>query len=329
MPIFNKRWGVAMNELRSALKHKKPNQVKDAASLNSLLNLLNDNRVTGAVVPKGEIVNPVPVESPGATEPVKAAPIVERAPAIAPAPQSPAASQGSVAPVSLNKIAFTGRLMSGKDYVSEQAGLKVFSMASPLYALQKFFFGTDDKTLPGARTFLQQAGQIGRGEISAAYPLSIERANFIRLVRDISKELPADLQVSWKLFGNSPDLWIDAMLNRVNTYLETNPTGKVAITNVRFANEMQRLTAEGFVHRHVLCSSSTWTARLKTVGLTPESPACKDFSEHLAAALDADVTRKISQQKNGAKLAAIWSDSVPTPSSRLLTIAEFVNQFSK
>lgn len=314
-----------MLELKNSKKWRPPNKAKDSASLNSLLGFLNNSEITGAQVPKG-VINPVPVESPDATEPVKAAPIVSE-----PAPQSPAASQGSVASAPLNKICFTGRFLTGKDFVAAQAGLTIFSLASPLYALQKLFFGTDDKTLPGAREFLQTAGQIGRGELSAALPLSIERANFIALVRERAhRDLITDsFSVDWARYGASQDLWLDAMMRRVQDYLAEYPGARVGVTNARFENEFKRLTAEGFAHRHVLCSASTWTARLQKVGLTPDSPACKDVSERLAAALDADVTRKISQQKNGAKLAAIWSDSVPPPSSRLLTIAEFVNQFPK
>lgn len=314
-----------MNELKSNIKHRKPNPVKDAAGLSSLIGFLNDPRVTGAVVPKGEqqftgaeVARPAAVAA--TLKPTPEPVLTQQPPAV---PQTPA-------PVSLNKICFTGRLMSGKDFVSEQAGLKVFSMASPLYELQKFFFGSDDKTLPGARAFLQQAGQIGRGEISAAYPLSIERANFIWLVRSISKELPDDLQVSWKLFGNSPDLWIDAMLNRVNTYLESNPTGKVAITNVRFQNEYTNLTAAGFVPFHVMCSPATWAERLKNAGMTPESPAIKDLSESMAIALNQSVTKQLSAQRQGAKLRCIWSDDkVACPSPRLLTVSEFVAMFPK
>lgn len=49
-----------MNELKSALRHKKPNPVKDAAGLASLIGFLNDPRVTGAVLPKGEAPSAFP-----------------------------------------------------------------------------------------------------------------------------------------------------------------------------------------------------------------------------------------------------------------------------
>lgn len=313
-----------MNELKSNKKFRSPDKAKDSASLNSLLGLLNNPLVTGAVVPKGAVINAVP-EPPGATEPVKAAPIVEE-----PAPQPQAASQGTVAPVSINKVVFTGRLMSGKDFAAEQAGLKVFSLASPLYALQQLFFGSDDKTLPGAREFLQTAGQIGRGELSAALPLSIERANFIALVREYAERLPADLSVDWLAYGRHENLWLDAMLLRVKKYLSENPGARVAVTNARFQNELTRLTAEGFVPFHCMCSAATWGTRLGKVGLMPESTACKDISEQLAASLDNNVIKTLSKAPRGPKLRCIWSDEkMQPPSGRLLTVAEFVNLFSK
>lgn len=314
-----------MNELKSAIKHKKPNPVKDQAGLSSLLSLLNNPAITGAVVPKSTITKASPAASPGATVPRKAAPIVEQ-----PTPQSQSASQGTVAPISLNKVVFTGRLMSGKDYVSEQAGLKVFSMASPLYALQKLFFGAADKTVPGAREFLQTAGQIGRGELSAALPLSIERANFIALVRAHAERLPDDFSVDWPSYGRHENLWLDAMLLRVRKHLDNNPGARVAVTNARFSNELTRLTAEGFVHFHCMTSAPTWSARLQKVGLMPESPECKNISEHLAAALDANVIKTLSGAKHGPKLRAVWSDEkMQPPSGRLLTVSEFVAMFPK
>lgn len=315
-----------MNELKSVLKHKKPNPVKDSQGLTSLLNLLNDNRVTGAQVPKGTVVNPVPkAEFSGVTAPDRAAPVVEE-----PTPLPPAASQGPVASVSINKVVFSGRMMSGKDFSAEAAGLKIFSLAEPLYALQALFFGTADKTAPGAREFLQTAGQIGRGEISAALPLSIERASFAVLVRDHAYQLPDDFSVDWSRYGGHQDLWLDAMLLRVNRYLANNLGARVAVTNARFSNELTRLTAEGFVHFHAMTSAGTWTARLQKVGLLPESPACKDVSEHLAASLDQNVIKTLSGAKHGPKLRCVWSDEkMSPPSGRLLTVSEFCAMFPK
>lgn len=221
--------------------------------------------------------------------------------------------------------------MCGKDLCAERAGLKVFSFAEPLYRMQLAFFGNSNKTLPGARAFLQAAGQIGRGEISAAYPLSIERASFISLVQQwASRGSGDDSGVDWSLFGTYPDIWLDALLRRVETYLKANPGSRVAATNVRFQNEYTKLTSAGFVPFHVMCSPATWAERLKTAGITPESPALKDVSEQLAAGLDQSVTKQLSAQRQGAKLRCIWSDDkVACPSPRLLTVPDFVAMFPK
>lgn len=305
-----------MKELQSGKSYKKPNPVKDAKGLSSLVSFMNDARISGAVVPK----------EPSGAVAITEAPIVQREPT----PEQPPAPAPTTAPISLNKIALTGRLMSGKDYVSERAGLKVFSIASPLYALQKLFFGTDDKTLPGAREFLQTAGQIGRGELSAALPLSIERANFIALVREYASRLPEDFSVDWPAYGRHENLWLDAMLLRVKKYLVENPGARVAVTNARFSNELARLTTEGFTHFHCMCSALVWSARLQKASLSPESPACKDVSEQLAASLDQNVIKTLSKAKNGPKLRCVWSDEkMSPPSGRLLTVAEFTAMFPK
>lgn len=316
-----------MQELKSNRKFRPPNKVKDAASLNSLLGFLNNPAVTGAVLPKGEIVNAIPVEAaqpPGATA-IKETPAIER-----PTPAQLPVSSPAVAPASLNKIAFTGRFLSGKDFAAEAAGLKVFSLAQPLYGLQEYFFGTSDKTVPGAREFLQTVGQWGRGEISKQYPLTPERALFCQSIRDNRSEFAADLGVAWQLFGSDPDLWLNALLARVNTYLGKNPGARVAVTNARFENELKRLTAEGYVHFHCLCSAPTWSARLQKVNLAPDSPATRDISEQLAASLDQNVIHSLSKAKQGPKLKCIWSDEkMQPPSSRLLTVKEFSALFPK
>lgn len=310
-----------MNELKSNLKHKKPNPVKDAAGLSSLIGFLNDPRVTGAVVPKGE--------NPGAVAITETPTVKPTPPPVSPPATAPVQSPAPVA--NITKVAFTGRLMSGKDRCAEQGGLKVFSFAEPLYRMQFAFFGNANKTLPGARAFLQAAGQIGRGEISATYPLSLERACFISLVQQWAARVTNDDSgVDWSLFGTYSDIWLDALLRRVEVYLKANPGSRVAATNVRFQNEYTKLTSAGFVPFHVMCSPATWAERLKAAGMTPESPALKDVSEQLAAGLDQSVTKQLSAQRQGAKLRCVWSDGkVACPSSRLLTVSDFVALFPK
>lgn len=331
MPIFNKQWGCRLKELQNAKKFLPPNKAKDAAGLSSLIGFLNDNRITGAVVPKGEVVNASPVES-------VVAEVVRPAPAAAtldPTPkqvstQQPIAAPKTPAPAAnLTRIFLSGRFKTGKDFACTQAGFKILNAADPLYFLARYFFG--DRPKDQVRTFLQTVGQIGRGTTSAEYSLTIERACFIEAVRKASKnwnkEVAVTLRVDWSSYGKNENIWLDSLVARA----KSEPAGaKIAISGVRFQNEFSRLSAEGFVHFHCMASAASWSERLKKAGLTPESPACKDISEQLAASLDQSVTKQLSAQRQGPKLRCIWSDErVPAPSARLLTIAEFCGLFPK
>lgn len=301
-----------MNELKSNLKHKKPNPAKDAQGLSSLLGFLNDGRVTGAVLPPG-------VKPSGAVA-ITETPVMQREPTPA---QSPV-SVPTTAP-SLARVFLTGRLKTGKDFIAEQAGCKIFALADPLYFLAEYFFGKQPKD--AARAFLQTVGQWGRGTVSADYPLTPERALFCQSVRDNRSEFETAFKVEWASYGRNENIWLDSLIAR----MAAEPVGaKVAVSGVRFQNEFTRLVAEGFVPFHVMTSAPTWTARLQKVNLSPDSPECKNTSEHLAASLDANVIKTLSKAKHGPKLRAVWSDEkMQAPSGRLLTVAEFVSMFPK
>lgn len=217
------------------------------------------------------------------------------------------------------RVFLTGRLRSGKDNALERLGYTMQSFAEPLYALQEMFFGTRDKSLSGAREFLQTVGQWGRGEINEQYRLTPARATFIILIRSLAaaKQLP-DLGVDWKNFGQE-NLWIDALLRRVGP----GTTEKVGVSNVRFDNEYSRMTESGWTHYHVMCSPQTWTKRLAKSGMNPKSPSLNDLSERLAIGLDADVYSRIKLKPTGGKLRVIWNDDdVKPPSPRLYTLTE-------
>lgn len=305
-----------MKELSSNKNFKKPNPVNDAKGLSSLVSFMNDARISGAVVPKGAVT----VEAskpPGATAvPIKAAPIVEQ-----PTPQSPAASQGTVAPT-LRRVFLTGRFKVGKDHIAVQAGCKIFNAADPLYFLAAYFFAGQKKD--DTRAFLQTVGQWGRGTVSAEYPLTPERALFIK---KIHSEFGHGMtqEVHWGSYGQNENIWLDSLIARAAK--ETAETS-VAVSGVRFNNEYAALSAAGFIPFHVMTSGSTWAARLQAVGLTPDSPACKDVSEQLAVALDKKVVETLSKTKHGPKLRCVWSDDkLAPPSGRLLTVGEFCAMF--
>jgi hypothetical protein len=223
------------------------------------------------------------------------------------------------------KLFFTGRIAAGKDFVAAAAGAKVYGFADPLYALAKHFFGIEvtaeeNKDIPGMRVFLQTVGQWGRGTINASYPLSMTRALFVTAIRSLaaSGALDGIPGVQWEDFGRKEDIWLDSALHRVG-----EESGRVAITNVRFANEYNRLKEEDWQSWHVVCSTATWRKRLALKSLTPDSPQVKDTSEQLAISIDRDALMQI--RSTGKKLRCIWNDpDVMSPSPRFFSVAEFV-----
>lgn len=210
-----------------------------------------------------------------------------------------------------SRVFTTGRLNAGKDTFLTALGRNIHGFADPLYAIQKAFFGTDNKKLPGARTFLQQVGQWGRGTITDKYPLTAERAVFTTLIRAMGSQL--GLGVDWEAFGKTDALWVDALLARVSGI------DNIGVSNVRFKNEREALTAAGFTHYHVMASPQTLARRWSAAGILPNSPALTDISEQMAISLDKAALD--AGRKPGGKLRVVWSDNhVPSPSPRFITL---------
>jgi hypothetical protein len=301
----------------------------DVAALNALLGMMNNPDITGAVVPKGAAVrtNEVLQDKSGATV-IASDPAVA---ALAPLPKAtptplPAAP---TTPRNPQKIFYTGLIGAGKDYVAEQTEATIFGFADPLYHLVEYFFGVTvnrhkGKEIPGVRQFLQAAGQWGRGEINEQYPLTPARACFITMIRSLGEmgRFDTSFEVNWTSYGRNKDIWLDGVNRRVERYLDADPASRVAITNVRFMSEFKRLPELGWTHYHVMCSPETRAKRVSVVG----NP--KDISEALATALNSNVTKQISAQPKGPKLRVIWNDTVPAPSSRLYSVAEFLREIS-
>jgi hypothetical protein len=215
------------------------------------------------------------------------------------------------------RVFTTGRLRVGKDHILKSLGYSIHGFADPLYALARMFFGTDDKSTPGIREFLQAVGQWGRGTVTEQYRLTPMRAVFLTMMKSMAStgSLPGDMGVDWRKFGHA-DLWVDALLSRASS----DPLARIAVSNVRFENEHARLTQGGWTHYHVMCSPATWEKRLRTSGLTSKSPAVTDESEKMAAFLDKDVYERLRLKPAGPKLRVIWNDEeVAPPSPRLYT----------
>lgn len=320
-----------MNELKDrALKRPLDRSAMggDVGALNNLLGMLNNPAITGAAAPKPGDDG---AEGDGATQ-LPADPAVAASRKVAPAlkPVTPAPRRK----ITGLKFAFTGRLKAGKDYVAAALNAKIFGFADPLYALQDHFFGTHavtdpkQKDIPGARQFLQTVGQWGWGAVNEKYQLTPARAAFITMIRSLGAAgvFPAELQVDWESYGKDKEIWVKAALRRIDEFIAANPGQRIAIVNARFDHEFKPLKEAGFEHYHVMCSSKTWAERIAKAGLNEKSPAVLDMSEKLAHALDQNVIKQISAQKSGPMLKAIWNDSVPSPSQRLYSLQNFLQE---
>lgn len=214
---------------------------------------------------------------------------------------------------------YTGRLKAGKDFVATATGATVFGFADPLYAMRRVFFGEVNKDQYGAREILQLFGQWGRGVVSAQYPLNASRASFTMMARSVGARGEfGDWGVDWRSFGRNEDIWLDAMLKRVESYSQEhgNEDKRIACVNVRFANEHKALTESGWCHFHVLCSANTWEERIRTAGLDPKSPAMIDTSEQMAIGLDRQAMQA-AQRNPSAMLRCIWNDDKqPSPAPK-------------
>lgn len=234
-------------------------------------------------------------------------------------------------PFNTKLLMFSGSLKAGKDHVAAAAGATTLGLADPLYRIREVFFGKVQKDQFGARSFLQTIGQWGRGTVDDKYPLSPARAAFSQMVRDMGGAGAFGFSdVSWKSFGFDENLWLDALLKRIEKYTQQpgNEDARIAVTNIRFKNEVDALTAVGFTHWHVMCGPETWNARLKAAGLDPKSPALDDLSEKMAQNLSAQAMQA-SRRAPTRKLRAIWNDErQPAPSQAFFSLDEFLKELS-
>lgn len=232
-------------------------------------------------------------------------------------------------------LLFSGRLATGKDYVSEKADAKIFAFPEPLYAIASYFTGvqvtsTQNKDLPGMRTFLQQIGQWGRGFVDAKdskYFYTAERAVITQMIRALgTRGVFKNMEVEWAQYGLDNSIWVKATNKRVEEFVGANPSKRVSISNARFEHEIKffRELPE-WDHWHVMCSKETWTERLAKKGLTPQSKEVSDVSEQIAIHLDNNVQKKLREGGTNM-LRVIWNDHRPCPSRRLYTLPMFLQE---
>lgn len=215
------------------------------------------------------------------------------------------------------KIAFSGRLRAGKDYVAAKAGLDIMGFADPMYIITEKLFGSSDKSKPGVREMLQYLGQVGWGCVNEKYPVNIERGLFIDLIRREAPKIfrtdPKFCDVDWAEFGLRNDFWVQILLNRNDLDPAVHPNG-VGVVNARFFHELEPLEDAGFLHFHVRCSEETRQERL---GPAWNPAANADTSEAMASQLDITMPED----------AVIWNDHRAMPSNRnYMTVEQFVER---
>ena len=189
----------------------------------------------------------------------------------------------------MKRLLLSGKMCVGKDYVAKQLGFQILGFADPLYKICEFYFGTHDKKVDGVRKFLQDVGQWGRGTVDPNYPLTTERALFVDKMRSDGYSITRMGNAwHWMEYGKDSDFWIHILMDRIHSRSDND---RIAVTNARFDNEVERLKTEGFDHYHVLCTDENYVRRFKDVmGLwmhDPETEAMlNNISEHMAKKLD-------------------------------------------
>lgn len=227
----------------------------------------------------------------------------------------------------IKKLALSGQLRAGKDYVAKLCGYPIVGFADPIYKVVEFLTGTSDKSVPGIRELLQKVGQWGWGHVSPEYPWTIERVMAIEAIRTahaqwkICHSYPTEnpyphpfgeefSDVDWSKYGThhpEKDFWVKILLKRAEK-LE-----RIANVNTRFDHEREPLRLAGFEHYHVMCSEKTRMERLAGEPVDPKT--LNDLSEQFAMRMNTTMPEN----------RIIWNDSEPMPEGRqFLTVDQFV-----
>lgn len=289
----------------------------DNATLRALTGMLNNPLITGAEVPKGGVEEKydAPSGKDGATLPIPSSPLNDFP---LPAETQPAAIVITTAPVAPVppipskiglRLCFTGRGLSD---ICTAIGATEFNISGPVFSLAlKFFPGqiqhTDGTYAPGAESFVATLKAWGSGEISAAYPITPARAIFIQMIKSlagIKNSLPS--AVDWNKFGGDEGFWIDSCVNAAKSYAEEFPYARIVVTGLSTKHEFEYVRTQGFTHWHAMAR-----------------PGVGGNVDALCSFLDNDVTKQISNQRNGARLRCIWKDTVAPTSQRLWSMSDF------
>jgi hypothetical protein len=215
------------------------------------------------------------------------------------------------------RIAFSGLLKSGKDYVASKIGYTPVSFAEPLYHICQYVYGSCDKNNPRHRKFLQWVGQAGWGCKDEEHcPDDFHKAAIVILLR---REGPAIYpHQCWQDFGTRSDFWVIDLLERVANYYSKH---NVVVTNVRFRHELEPMKAGGFEHYLVVCSPRTRRERYWNDMAKGIIPIPKHIDEDVSEQMARDLLGELPDER------IIWNDHRSMPKGKkYLTVEEFCKQ---
>lgn len=195
----------------------------------------------------------------------------------------------------MTKVFLTGRL-GGADVVARQTGAFVINMKNLVESQMSQVFGS--KPTPAIAAEFSAWSQ---GVVTPQIPMTLTRTLLESLLK---QKFPS--------FGQ-PDYWI-ALIEAAAAEALARGT-RVVVTGVDTLANFKGLQKKGFVHYHVMLSNVT------AQNLPAASP------DPLANALDNDVIKKISFQREGQRLHVVWNDNQPAPSGRFYSLPEFLAEF--
>lgn len=225
---------------------------------------------------------------------------------VAPAPIAPPNPVVPVPPavVAPVLIILTGRTGVGKSFLAQRSGAVVMELDDPIRNIAKKVLGHIADG-PQADSLVDTIFQWGNGQVNTQYPLTPARLLFSACSL---AGMPQD-------YG-SPGCWVRDLIDRAKRFSEVGGH-QIIVTGVSSVDDFKALVAAGFRHYHVVCSAASYTSR----------PKRKNASDQLAAALDKDISLKLSQQRQGDRLRCIWSDAgVPHP--RLFSVDQWLQAIS-
>lgn len=228
--------------------------------------------------------------------------IVTESTVVAATPPPPQPIQQAPAPVattdsSLGRIFFTGRSGVGKTHLAGLLGAAEFCIQDPILRMLSEEFPSLSGPYP--MDFVNLVIMWGEGVVSDKVPVSATRVLFNQIAR-----------AKWGSDFGTPGFWTRRLLDAALAH-----EGQSVVTTVTDEKQVTALKEAGFTHYHVMCANPTLLQRKRRSGA----------NDNLANALDAQVIKALSMQRDGAKLKVIWCDTVaPAPSGRLFDIGGFL-----